>query len=353
MALQVGQNTESVTVTAESSLLKTESSELVSNTTLSELNNLPVLQVGATNDGVRDLFSASKLQAGVQYTNSGLFSAVVFTVINGTPSNTLQTRLDGATMNPTSTRLGGATMETQPSVDAIQEIAIQTSNFAAEFEAGGAMVNLVTKSGTNQFHGSLYDYAVNEILNAGTPYTILPGSPNEHVRNPVKQHGSGVTFGGPVRIPKVYDGTNKTFFFFSFEQFRVNTINNTLPATVPIAAYRQGDFSNLITAENRLLTTATGVYTDPLGRTIQSGTIFDPRTERLVGSTLVRDPFPGNRIPTDRFDPVAAKILGLVPNPQGPNANQAGRTNSAAMPGRVSNIPSFKLDQSLSWNLHF
>jgi len=354
VALQVGQNTESVTVTAESSLLKTESSELVSNTTLSELNNLPVLQVGATNDGVRDLFSASKLQAGIQYNNSGAFSAVVRTVINGTPSNTLQTRLDGATMNPTSTRLGGATMETQPSVDAIQEIAIQTSNFAAEFgTSGGAMVNLVTKSGTNQFHGSLYDYAVNEVLNAGTPYTILPGSPNEHVRNPVKQHDYGVTFGGPVRIPKVYDGTNKTFFFFSFEQFRVNTINNTLPATVPIAAYRQGDFSNLITAENRLLTTATGVYTDPLGRTIQSGTIFDPRTERLVGSTLVRDPFPGNRIPTDRFDPVAAKILGLVPNPQGPNANQAGSNYLAGFDqGRVSNIPSFKLDQSLGSKLH-
>jgi hypothetical protein len=242
VALQVGQNTESVTVTAESSLLKTESSELVSNTTLSELNNLPVLQVGATNDGVRDLFSASKLQAGVQYSNSGVFSAVVFAVINGTPSNTLQTRLDGATMNPTSTRLGGATMETQPSVDAILEIAIQTSNFAAEFgTSGGAMVNLVTKSGTNQFHGSLYDYAVNEILNAGTPYTVLPGSPNEHVRNPVKQHDYGMTFGGPVRIPKVYDGTNKTFFFWSFVQLRLNTINKTMPGTEHNSANRNPD----------------------------------------------------------------------------------------------------------------
>jgi len=325
VSLQVGQNTESVTVSAESSLLKTESSELVSNTTLSELNNLPVLQVGATNDGVRDLFSASKLQPGVQYANSGAFSAVVSTVINGTPTNTLQTRLDGATMNPTSTRLGGATMETQPSVDAIQEIAIQTSSFAAEFgTSGGAMVNLVTKSGTNQFHGSLYDYAVNEVLNAGTPYTILPGSPDEHVRNPVKQHDYGFTFGGPVRIPKVYDGTNKTFFFFSFEQFRVNTINNTLPATVPIAAYRTGDFSNLITAENRLLTTAAGVYTDPLGRTIPSGTIFNPADFQTVGSTIVRNAFVGNKIPLTSFDPVAAKILALVPNPQGPNANQVG-----------------------------
>jgi hypothetical protein len=354
VTLEVGQNSESVTVTAEASLLKTESSELVSNTTLSELNNLPVLQVGATNDGVRDLFSASKLQAGVQYANSGAFSAVVFAVINGTPSNTLQTRLDGATMNPTSTRLGGATMETQPSVDAIQEIAIQTSNFAAEFgTSGGAMVNLVTKSGGNQYHGSAYDYAVNEVLNAATPYTILPGSPNEHVRNPVKQHDYGFTFGGPVRIPKVYNGTNKTFFFWSFEQFRVKIINSTLPDTVPIPAYRNGDFSSLITTENRLAATATGPYVDPLGRNIQSGTIFDPADFQVVGGTIVRNPFPGNKIPVTRFDPVAAKILALVPNPLGPNAGQVSANYLQGFDqGRTSNIPSFKLDQTLGPSLH-
>src|SRR4029079_15432105 len=178
VTLQVGQNTESVTVTAESSLLRTESSELVRNVTLSQLENLPVLQVGQSNDGVRDIFSSSRLLPGIRYLNSGaLFSAVTYTVINGTPSNTLQTRLDGATMNPTSTRLLGATMETQPSVDSIQEVAIQTSNFAAEFgTSGGAMVNLVTKSGTNQYHGTGYDYINNEILNAATPYTLFTRS---------------------------------------------------------------------------------------------------------------------------------------------------------------------------------
>ena len=354
VTLQVGQNTESVTVSAESSLLKTESSELVSNTTLSELNNLPVLQVGATNDDVRDLFSASKMQPGVQYSNSGLFSAVVFAVINGTPSNTLQTRLDGATMNPTSTRLGGATMETQPSVDAIQEIAIQTSSFAAEFgTSGGAMVNLVTKSGTNQFHATAYDYAVNEVINAATPYTMLPGSPNEHVRNKLRQHDYGFTAGGPVWIPKLYNGSNKTFFFFSFEQFRVKNINTTLPDTVPIAAYRNGDFSNLLTAENRLVATASGPYTDPLGRTIPSGTIFNPADFQVINGTTVRNPFPGNKIPVTSFDPVAAKILALVPLPLGPNATQVGSNYLAGFDqGRVSNIPSFKLDQTLGSKLH-
>jgi hypothetical protein len=132
IALQVGQSTESVTVSAEASLLQTESSELVHNVTLSQLDNLPLPSVGATNDGLRDYFAASRLLPGIQYSDSGAFSAVVSAVVNGTPSNTLQTRLDGATMNPTSLRLLGATMETQPSTDSIQEVAILTSNFAPE-----------------------------------------------------------------------------------------------------------------------------------------------------------------------------------------------------------------------------
>ena len=346
VTLQVGQMTETVTVSGESSLLRTESSELVYNVTLSQLENLPILQVGQTNEGVRDIFTSSRLLPGIRYANSGVFSAVTFTVINGTPSNTLQTRLDGATMNPTSTRLGGATMETQPSVDAIQEIAIQTSGFAAEFgTSGGAMVNLVTKSGTNQLHGSAYDYVNNEILNAATPYT--------GVRNKLRQHDYGFTFGGPVRIPRVYDGTNKTFLFWSFEQFRQKNINNTLPDTVPIPAYRTGDFSNLLTAENRLAATATGPYVDPLGRTIPSGTIFNPSDFTIVNGVPVRNPFVGNKIPLASFDPVAAKILELVPNPLGPNAAQAGANYLAPVDqSRTSSIPSFKLDQIAGSKLH-
>ena len=158
-------------------------------------------------------------------------------------------------------------------MDAIEEVAIETSNFAAEFgTAGGAMINMVTKSGTNDFHGSAYDYGTNEALNAHQPYT--------GIRNVVKQHDWGFTFGGPVRIPKIYDGRNKTFFFCSYEQYRNKNINTSNTTTVPLPAYRTGDFSNLITAENRLITTASGNYTDPLGRTIASGTIFDPNTQQ-------------------------------------------------------------------------
>lgn len=340
VSLQIGQASESVTVTADTSLLKTENSELAHNVTLSQLDNVPIEIVGATNSGFRDPFQALRLAPGVRYAGTG---PATTTVINGTPANTVQNRLDGQTLSSTAPGLVGATMQTQPSVDAIQEVAIQTSNFAAEFgTAGGAIVNMVSKSGTNQYHGSVYDYAINEILNASQPYTGQ--------RNKIRQHDWGFTFGGPVRIPKLYNGTNRTFFFWSWEQYRENKIINTGSTTTPIPDYRAGNFANLIAQENRLVSTSTGNYKDPLGRTIPSGTIFDPTAQQTVNGTLVRDPFPGNQIPTFRFDPIAVKILALVPQPFGSNAarGQAGSNYQAPYSqNRVSEIPSIKVDQNL------
>ena len=343
--LQVGSATDSITVSAESSLLRTESSQIVSNVTLSQLDNLPILAVGSTNSGFRDPFSAVRLVPGVQYNNgtniaAGATAATTTMSVNGTPSNTYGTRLDGMTMNPTGPRLIGAQMQTQPSTDAIQEVAIQTSNFAAEYgAAGGAMINMVTKSGTNQYHGTGYDYGTNEALNARQPYTAL--------KNKIRQSDWGFTAGGPVRIPKVYNGTNKTFFFFSFEQFRqVNVVNAN--ASVPTAAYRNGDFSGLITAENRLVSTASGPARDALGNTIPSGTIFDPATQTVVNGIANRQPFPNNQIPVSRFDPVAVKILALIPGPKGVNFDRGLVSNNYTGTydtSRHSNIPSIKLDQ--------
>src|SRR5215471_11999732 len=191
------------------------------------------------------------------------------------------------------------------------------------------------------------NYVVNEALNAAQPYT--------GIKNKLRQHDYGFTVGGPVRIPKVYNGTDKTFFFFSFEQFRQKLLNDTLPSTVPIAAYRNGDFSNLITTENRLVTTASGPYVDPLGRTIPSGTIFDPAsTFTAPNGALVRNPFPNNQIPVTSFDPVAVKILALVPQPQGASAAQVGSNYLAPYNGsRRSYVPSIKVDHNLGAKLHF
>ncbi len=345
--LQVGTAAESVTISADASLLKTESSELANNVTLAQLNNLPILAVGSTNSGFRDPFSAVRLVPGIRYNNgtnvaAGATAAVTTMVINGTPANTYGTRLDGMTMNPTGPRLLGAQMQSQPSVDAIEEVAVQTSNFAAEYgAAGGAMINMVTKSGTNQFHGTAYDYGTNEELNAAQPYLGL--------KNKIRQNDYGFTVGGPIWIPKVYDGHNKSFFFFSWEQFRqTNAVNAQV--SVPTPAYLKGDFSSLITAENKLVGTANGPAKDANGNTIPSGTIFDPNTQTVVNGLNQRNPFPNNTIPLTRFDPISAKILPLIPGPQGVNFAKGLISNNYSGTydtSRHSNIPSFKADQVL------
>jgi hypothetical protein len=343
VSLKVGETAESITVSADASLLKTESSQVAANVTLAQLNTLPLLTVAGSNAGYRNPWASANLMPGIQYTGTGPIENIR---VNGTPVNTLQTRLDGLTIGPTSTRLLGALNAVQPSVDAVEEVSVLTSNFAAEFgTSGGAMVTLTTKSGTNKFHGSAYDYATNEVLNAHQPYTGL--------RNRVRQTDWGFTFGGPVRIPKLYDGTNKTFFFWSYEQYREKKTVTTGVTTVPTLAYRNGDFSDILAQENRLVRTSAGNFTDPLGRTIASGTIFDPATQRQLGNVLVREPFVGNRIPVSRYDPIAVKVLALVPQPFGVNSTkQAGDNYQAPYKlSRLSAIPSIKLDHNIGTKL--
>jgi hypothetical protein len=341
--LEVGATTEAVTVTAEASLLKTESSELVHNVTVSQMNNLPILTVGGigttATSGFRDPFALTQMIPGIQYTANSTM------VVNGNPDDTIQIRVEGQTGGNTG-GLRQFTQQTQPSVDAIQEVAVQTSNYSAEFgTAGGAVLNVVMKSGTNRYSGSAYDYAANEALNAHQPYTGQ--------RNAQKRHDYGFTLGGPIKIPKLYDGTNRTFFFWSWEQFRENVLVTTSTPTVPIPQYRAGDFSPLWTAENnRLVRVGAANYTDPTGSTIRSGTIFDPLTTTPApgGSGTYRTPFPGNIIPPARFDAVSLKVLALVPLPKGPNAASGQFGNNYQNPWlshRTSELPSVKIDQTV------
>ena len=126
------------------------------------------------------------------------------------------------------------------SVDAIQETAIQTSNFAAEFgQVGGGLFNITMRSGTNQYHGGGFDYLMNEAFNAATPFVnTLPRT---------RRNDYGYNLGGPVWIPKVYNGKDKTFFFYNKEQFREFFSVNDTAITVPTAAYRAGNFTTALT----------------------------------------------------------------------------------------------------------
>jgi hypothetical protein len=226
ISLEVGSASESVTVTESASLLRTESGELSHNVDVKHMDDLPILGIGGTlsgSAGIRNPMAMVTVIPGSTFVPNALVR------INGTPANSQAFRIEGQDASNTGTP--GVPAQTQPSVDAIQEVAIQTSNYAAEYgQVGGGMFNVTMRSGANQFHGSAYDYYVNEILNAGNPF--VTGSPQGNPRPRARRNDYGFTAGGPVWIPKVYDGHDKTFFFFNWEQFRETTSFKPSPSTL-------------------------------------------------------------------------------------------------------------------------
>ncbi|MCU1335740.1 MAG: hypothetical protein JWO19_1321 [Bryobacterales bacterium] len=332
ITLEVGSAAESVTVTEATPLLKTESGELSHVVTTERMDNLPILQTGAIagSGGIRNPFTAVALMPGSALIQGGTGPTVR---LNGGVNNSQTVLLEGMDM---SNSLGqGASQQNQPGVDSIQEWAVQTSNYAAEYgQAGSAIMNVTMKSGTNQYHGTFYEYFVHEKLNAGQPFTN-DGSGNL-VRTKTRRNDYGFTLGGPVWIPKVYDGRNRTFFFWNWEEYKIGT--NVLPnaISVPTAAYRAGNFISA-----RL---SNSLGKDPLGRDIFPNQIYDPNTRQTVGSQVVTDPFPGNAFNPSRIDPVAAKIQALIPSATNP-ALLVNNYQTTYRQERTTDVPSLKIDQ--------
>ena len=232
------------------------------------------------------------------------------------PANSQSFRIEGQDASNTGTP--GVAQQTQPSVDAIQEIAIQTSNYAAEYgQVGGGMFNVTMRSGANQFHGSAYDYFVNEIFNAGNPF--VTGSPQGNPRARARRNDYGFTGGGPVWIPKVYNGHDKTFFFFNWEQFREQTKVNNQFQTVPIAAYRTGDFSAAI------LPNAQGDrHRSAAGTPMLEGMIYDPDHERhRVSAAWCPDSVPRQQDSRDQLRSGGGEDPGAVSGAQRADAQRA------------------------------
>ena len=174
----------------------------------------------------------------------------------------------------------------QPSIDAIQEFKVQTNTYAAEYgRAMGSVVNLTTKSGTNDLHGTAFEFLRNEKLDAKNFFD--PPGP----RAPFKRNQYGFAVGGPVLIPHVFNGRNKAFFFTDYEGTKIR-VSSTNTDTIPTLNMRTGDFSDLLTQRKLAIT--------------------DPNSG---------NPFPNNVIPASRIDPVAQTMINLYPTPQ--NANVA------------------------------
>jgi len=340
--LEVGPASDTVTVTEVTPLLKTESGELSYNVATDMMNNLPVLTIGSNGAGVRDPLAALSLLPGAQFASDSTLR------INGMPSSSQSIRIEG--QDATSGFWKQINSQNQTGVDAIQEVSVQTSNFAAEFgQAGGGYINYTMKSGTNQYHGSGFDYFVNEAFNAGTPFTDA-GLTNaqrdgQHVRNRLRRNDFGGTFGGPIDIPKVYDGHDKTFFFFSYEQYVQNTLTTNGLNTVPTAAYQQGNFSNVL---NPRLTIGGVPQVDPLGNNLFGNQIFDPSSQQVVNGLTVRSPFPGNIIPKTQLDPTALKVQSYLPQPTNPTALVNNYNVPAFANFTHTEIPTLKLDHNLS-----
>jgi Carboxypeptidase regulatory-like domain len=242
--------------------------------------------------------------------------------------------------------------ESAPPEDSIQEMKVITTSYSAQYgHTSGGFIEYTSKSGTNTLHGSAYEYFANDVLNARGFFGQAPLK-----KTPVRNNNFGFTAGGPVVIPKIYNGHNKTFFFLNFDWTRFRS--GVLPGfgnTTPTDAFKTGDFSSILTTNQ--------IATDALGRPIFAGEIFDPSTTRLVGGVPVRDPFPGNIIPAS--DPlrsaVAAKIAALMVSPDRPGTafNVAGNPagdqtwllNARTIEFRVDHsfTPNFRMSESFYW----
>lgn len=277
---------ESVVVRAESPLLRTESGSSGTTVTTQVLNELPLIG--------RNPYVFLTLSPGIQYTGNPA-------AINQWDNNGPSAFTSSGSSAPSEFLLDGIpNMRTDrvsfsPPPDAVQEMRVQTNAYDAEYgHSGAAFVNVSTRSGSNQTRGTAYWFLRDESLNANDFFNNRNGQP----KGDRLQHTYGGALGGPVRVPGLYDGANRTFYFANFEGSQIR-YNDFARAVVPTLLERSGDFSQT---------------RDLQGRPV---TIYDPATTRPNpnGTGFIRDPFPGNVIPPDRLDPVALRALTYYPQP--------------------------------------
>jgi hypothetical protein len=362
--LQVGEVAQQVEVNSSGPILDTQTSSIQQLVGQRTINDLPL-------NGRNAVFLA-QLSPGVtiaQNDSRGLQASGSFTA-NGSRRTQNDYLLDGMDDNVAIADLvNQSQFVILPPPDALREFTVQTSDYSAEFgHAAGAVLNVTTKSGSNDFHGDLYEFLRNDAMDA-KDYFVLKNQRKPEYR----QNQFGGTFGGPIVIPHLYNGHNKSFFFVDYEGTRI-VQGKTFTETVPTAAERASGFSNL----QDLIGLQSGTRTDLLGRTLPSGAILDPATSRAVTANVldpvtgliatttgdVRDPFYGgsvagiknyatpaaealmNRIPGTRIDPNAVALLGLYPAP----STSALTNNYTASPNATTNVDGFdvRFDQVFS-----
>ena len=274
VGLETGQVTETLDVTAQAPLVETENGSLgtvVQNQMLTGLPNL------SRNPQSYELLSPGVVSTGNgPVTNGGLVRIDPYYIDGLDSSNHVWS---GTPVNP--------------NPDVIQEFKTLSNSYSAEYgETSGATMIAITKSGTNAFHGTAFEFFQNDALNAGDFFA--------HSVSNLRYNQYGGTFSGPIK-------KNKTFFFVDTQLTRQKSAAALTNLTVPTAAFRGGNFSSLL---------GSAVGTDVLGNTALQNEIFNPNTQRQVNGTWVRDPFTNNTIPTSMISPAAMKVQALYPAAQ-------------------------------------
>jgi hypothetical protein len=344
ISLSVGAVTESVEVTSEAPLMNAENANIASDVSARQVAALPlnlrnVIGLATLNSSVSN---AAELQVvGAPGISGSADQDVSFLNFGGTFFNTAAYLLDGTY----DTRLDWGGVIYVPSVDDVQEFKIQTNAFTSQYGwSSGNVINVVTKSGSNEFHGDAYEFYRNS--NADARYFFNNGKQPSFTRNQF-----GGTVGGPIR-------KNKTFFFGYYEGLRQST-PATFVGTMPTTNERNGDFSALLGAP-------TG-QVDALGRPIVSGAIYNPFSTRQVTagqvdpvtgltalqSGYIRDPFAGNIIPGNLMDTIAKGIATGNYWPTPTNNNLINNFTNAAAAQATSNEYSIRLDHNFTDNDRF
>lgn len=288
--LTVGQATQTVEVSASGELLSTENASVGTVIEQKRITELPL--------NGRNFFSLVALSPNVTY---GFAPAAQANNRQGGTRAALTMSLSGARATWTNYTLDGVTNTDinfnlyvlLPSVEALQEFKVQQGIYSAEFGRESGQVNVSTRPGGNNYHGTVFDFLRNDALDAKN-YDFIGTNP---AKQPFRQNQYGFTLGGPVLVPKLFNGRNRLFFMFNYEALRARTTRVTTATTIP-QAMRNGDFSVVPTQ------------------------LRDPLTRTGTGSAATATPFPGNQIPVSRFDRNSLFLLGAY-NPL-PNTPQTG-----------------------------
>ena len=296
-ALEVGSATESITVTAAPPLLEVASGDLAQVVTREFVETIEF-----STD--RNVASLAVLSPGVNGNAGGTYTAATHANISinggGGSQGSNEYLIDGIP----NTAAGGAPVFI-PAIDSVEEFKVHTTMFDASMgHTNGGVISMTTKGGTNEIHGTGYWYNRGTSMQANSWINNRNGSP----RPPVKYNQFGYAVNGPVYLPKLYDGRNRTFFSTTLERDNDNR-SLTPNYRVPTALEKQGDFSQ---TRNRL----GGAFA-----------IYDPNTTVGSGNTATRTPFPGARIPASRIDPIGQAMMKIFPDPTRPEVTQIGAQN--------------------------